>query len=358
MEWYQLKVSHIERLTKDSVRVDLFPVAYGSEDFSYKAGQYITFETNIDGEDVRRSYSLCSAPSENLLSVGIKEVEGGKFSTFANQKLKVGDILNAALPQGTFVNNEESQKGKQFVYFAAGSGITPILSMIKTTLTESPDSFVTLFFGNKSIRSIMFLEALEALKNTYIERFQVFHILSKQPQDSDMFNGRIDCDKLAQWDEFCFSIKDTDAFFLCGPEEMILSLKDELLTRGIDNSKIHFELFTTDSGDKARKARKVIEQNTADQKELEIILEGKRMTYAFNKDDDNILDRALMSGADLPFACKGGVCCTCKAKLEEGEVNMYVNYGLEQDEIDRGFILTCQSYPVTKKVLVNFDKVS
>lgn len=358
MDWYQLKVAQVEKLTKDSVRVDFYPLDYGAADFNYKAGQYIIFQTEVDGQEIRRSYSLCSDPEDSVLSVGIKKVEGGLFSTFANEKLKAGDILKGSLPEGNFINTEEAQSDKNFTFFAAGSGITPILSMIKSTLRQSKDSHVTLFFGNKSIRSIMFLEELEGLKNQYLNRLQVFHILSKQPQDSEMFNGRIDCDKLGPWNEFCFSIDETDSFFLCGPEQMIISLKDELIKRNVAADKIHFELFNTDSGDIAREARKVIEQNTADQKELEIILEGKKMNFTFNKDDDNILDRAMMSGADLPFACKGGVCCTCKAKLEEGEVNMYVNYGLEPDEIERGFILTCQSYPITKKVVVNFDEVS
>ena len=356
MEWYTLTVSHIERLTKDSVRVDLVPAKEYLNTFQYKAGQYLTLETSINGESVRRSYSLCSAPSDDLLSVGIKEVSGGKFSTFANRALKVGDSLQSMLPNGTFLNKDESESNTDFVFFAAGSGITPILSMIKSTLNRSENSTATLFYGNKKVRSVMFLEALEALKNQFIGRFKMFHILSRQVQDSDLFNGRIDKAKLDMWSH-CFDINNTNAYFMCGPEKMVLDLKDGLSKKGVSKDSIHFELFTSDAGNEARKVRKVVEVDQEIKKQVDIIVDGKTLHFEFGSADDNILDKAMETGADLPFACKGGVCCTCKAKLEEGEVKMYVNYGLEQDEIDRGFILTCQSYPVTDKLVVNYDEV-
>lgn len=357
MEFHKLKVSHVERLTDDSVRLDFFPVQYGSIDFSFQAGQYLTLETEIEGEKVRRSYSICSSPSSNDLSVGIKEVVGGKFSTFANRKLKKDDILDSMVPMGNFVNPDECGKNKQFVYFAAGSGITPILSMIKTSLECSEDSNISLFYGNKNVRSIMFHEELEALKNKYLGRFRLFHILSRQQQDSELFNGRIDGDKIETWNGLCLDIAQVDGFYLCGPESMIMSVKDSLINKGVPTDKVHFELFTTNAGEEARKIRKEVEKEHVPSKSIKLILDGKNMDLNFEKGDDNVLDKALQQGADLPFACKGGVCCTCKARLTEGTVKMYVNYGLEQDEIDRGFILTCQAYPTSDSITVDFDQV-
>lgn len=357
MEFYQLKVSHIEHLTADSVRVDFHPSQDGSEDYNYKSGQYLVFEHEIYGETIRRSYSLCSSPEENTISIGIKVVPGGIFSTYAKNDLQVDDVVMASLPQGNFVNKMETEADTHFVFFAAGSGITPILSMIKSTLSLSPDSQVTLFYGNKNVRSIMFLEELEALKNLFVERLQVFHLLSRQPQESETFNGRIDRNKLGLWIPTCFDTAKVDQYFLCGPEEMIMDVRDGLFALGIKRDQVHFELFTTSEGKKARNERQEKQNETVPNKTMEIVLDGKTMLMDFRKDDDNILDKALLQGADLPFACKGGVCCTCKAKLVSGEAKMYVNYGLEHDEIERGYILTCQSYPSSDHVVVSFDAV-
>ncbi len=357
MAFHQLKVSHIERLTEDSVRLDFFPVQYGSADFNFKAGQYLTLETEINGSSVRRSYSLCSSPESNELSVGIKEVPGGVFSTFANRTLAVNDVLNSMVPMGSFVNPDECSADKQFVYFAAGSGITPILSMIKTTLECSEASNITLFYGNKNVRSIMFHEELEALKNVYIDRFRIYHILSRQQQDSELFNGRIDGSKIEAWDGLCMDSAQTDGFYLCGPEAMIMSAKEALEQKGVPSNKIHFELFTSSAGEDARKARQETESSDENAKMVELILDGKKMEFTFGKGDDNILDKALQMGADLPFACKGGVCCTCKAKIAKGTAEMYVNYGLEADEIEKGFTLTCQAYPTSDSITIDFDQV-
>ena len=355
MNWYNFQISHIERLTENSVRLDLV-----SEDSSqvlkFQAGQYISFSHIHDGEEIRRSYSICTSTSEDRLSVGIKEVPGGRFSTYANRELKVGDRVKISEAAGSFTNPSEGEGNKDYVFFAAGSGITPILSLIKTILETPNDCTVSLFYGNQNVRSIMFLEELESLKNQYTSRMSTYHVLSRQAQDSDLFNGRIDGAKIAQWDRL-FDIKNTSHYFLCGPEKMIMEVKDELQSKGVDSSKIHFELFGTGAADEARKARKELGKEDESAKSMTIILDGKEMNLSFSKDDDNVLDKALKEGADLPFACKGGVCATCKGKLEEGEVGMYVNYGLEKDEIERGFILTCQAYPKSKHITVNFDEV-
>ena len=284
-------------------------------------------------------------------------MEGGRFSTYANRILQIGDAVKIAEPTGGFINPSESEDDKDYVFFAAGSGITPILSIVKTILESSKKSTISLFYGNKNVRSIMFLEELESIKNQFTTRFSIYHILSGQVQDSELFNGRIDAEKIDMWN-MLFDVKNTSHYFLCGPEKMILGIKEELLSKGVKANTIHFELFTSGAADEARKIRKEAsnDENTSS-KTMKIILDGKEMDMFFSKNDDNVLDKALEQGADLPFACKGGVCATCKAKLEEGEIEMYVNYGLEQDEIERGFILTCQSYPKTDHITVNFDEV-
>ncbi len=354
MKWYTYKIDHIERLTKDSVRLDLLPKD-GGPFFNFKSGQYLTFLHQHQGSEIRRSYSICSSQSDDRLSVGIKEVEGGIFSTFANRNLAIGDLVTISEPTGNFLNPSIKEENLDYVFFAAGSGITPILSHIKSILDSSQRSTVTLFYGNKNVRSIMFLEELESIKNQYTSRLSMYHVLSRQVQDSDLFNGRIDAAKISDWN-MLFDIHNTHQFFLCGPESMILSVQDELKNQGVDSSKIHFELFTSGLANEARKQRKAsVSQDDAYQ--IKLILDGKEMNFDFTSDDDNVLDKALQEGADLPYACKGGVCCTCKAKLEEGDVDMYVNYGLEPDEIEKGFILTCQAYPKTKHITVNFDEV-
>jgi len=355
MDWYTFKIAHIERLTADSVRLDLTSTIV-DVDFSFKAGQYITFSHLHEGKEIRRSYSICSAPSDGRLSVGIKEVPDGIFSTFANRVLAKGDEVKVAKPQGSFINPSAGADDKDYVFFAAGSGIPPMLSLIKSILESTTKSTATLFYGNKNARSIMFLEELESIKNNYTNRFSLFHVLSRQAQDSDLFNGRIDAEKIGMWDKI-FDVNSIHHYFLCGPESMIMGVKDELVNKGVSSNAVHFELFTSGAADEAREVRRASAKSDENAKKVTIILDGKEMKFDFTSEDDNVLDKALESGADLPFACKGGVCCTCKAKLEEGETEMYVNYGLEEDEIDRGFILTCQAYPKTDSVVINFDEV-
>lgn len=359
MDWKKLKVKDIIRLTDDAVQIELSAENGSVKEFSeFKAGQYINVRTFIDGHEVRRSYSICTAPGADNISIGVKEVQGGLFSTFANRMLSIGDTLECTLPQGNFINQLENQEDKTFVFFAAGSGITPVLSLIKTCLVNSKTNSVVLFYGNKNIRSIMFLEELEALKNKFIDRLQIFHVLSRQQQDTELLNGRIDQKKVGEWDDILFEIDEADSFFLCGPEEMISDVSKKLQSEGVDANNIHFELFTSQKADQARKQRKLEETTQKDAAhQVRINVHGKKIEFGFDQDDDNLLDAALSNGADLPFACKGGVCCTCKARLKEGEVKMYVNYGLEQEEIEQGFILTCQSYPITEEVVVDFDDV-
>lgn len=349
-----VSVKEVRQETADCVSIALDVPANKASDFVFKQGQYITLKTTINGEEIRRSYSICSSPLDNEIRVAVKKVPGGIFSTWANEWLKAGTQLEAMPPMGKFFTELDTNAKKQYVAFASGSGITPILSIIKTTLVTEPYSQFTLVYGNRNRHSIIFKEALESLKNKFMGRFRIVYILSREKTDAPIHFGRIDQEKFQQLCNTIILPSIVDEYFLCGPEEMIFGVKKALEESGVDNKKIHFELFTT--GAKIKKASSHI---SSDKKEVKshITVKQDGVTFEFDLgfEGESILDAALKHGADLPFACKGGVCCTCKAKLIEGEVDMDVNYGLEQEEIEHGFILTCQSHPRTENVLIDFD---
>lgn len=359
MEFYKLQVQSIERQTADSVQIDFKLPSDPDTNWGFEPGQYLVLEHMIDGEAVRRSYSICSyATQTSTISVGIKEVPGGKFSTFANRDLEIGQNLKVAAPQGNFKLQQRSNKN-HYLFFAAGSGITPILSMMEHVLRTRPESQVSLFYGNQTVRSIMFLEAIEDLKNGYMTRLNAHHVLSRQVQDTELFSGRIDAAKVEDWSKYLYKPAEVHSCYLCGPEQMIVGVRNALINLDIDKQSIVFELFTSDKAKQARSERKEAlkgsDHNT--QSNVTIHLHGKEIVFPFSKEEDNLLDAALEQGADLPFACKGGVCCTCKARVTEGDVKMYVNYGLEPDEIDAGFVLTCQAFPTSDEVTIDFDAI-
>ncbi len=351
----KLTVKDIRKETADCVSIAFHVPASLSNHFVFKQGQYITLRTIIQGADVRRSYSICSSPLENELRVAVKKVAGGLFSTFANEELQIGDTLDVMPPIGKFHTDLNPENKLAYVAFAAGSGITPVLSIIKTTLATEPHSFFTLLYGNKNRHSIIFKEELESLKNRYLDRFKMIHLLSREKTDTLVNHGRIDVEKLNMLSKQLLDIPSTDAFFLCGPEEMVLSIKEDLLAKGVSPKKVHIELFTTQLNTEKKLSKQIVNSSTTSTSEINIKLDGISFEFRLGFDGQSVLDAALQNGADLPFACKGGVCCTCKAKLLEGEVEMDVNYGLEPDEIEQGYILTCQSHPRTSKVLIDFD---
>jgi ring-1,2-phenylacetyl-CoA epoxidase subunit PaaE len=351
--FYPLTVKDIRRETVDCVSVAFTVPESLADTFAFKQGQYITLRTQLEGEEVRRSYSICVSPLDNELRVAIKEVPGGRFSTFANQQLQVGDVLEVMPPEGRFFTPLHSEQTKYYAAFAAGSGITPVFSIMKTILETEPNSRFTLFYGNQRTETIIFREAIEALKNIYLQRLSVYYLLSKEHTGSDLFSGRIDRDRCRTFTEKLIPVGDVDEFFLCGPEEMTLGVRDELREQGVARENIHLELFGTNTGKRKKKERTAVSGEYA--AEVSIQLDGNAFTFVMNDQNESVLDAALRNGADLPFACKGGVCCTCRAKVEEGKVEMDVNYALEPDEVAAGFILTCQSHPTTDKVVVNFD---
>jgi len=287
--------------------------------------------------------------------VAIKKVDGGLFSSFANETLKAGDELEVMEPVGKFYTELNSANKKNYLAFAAGSGITPVISIIKTTLRTEPDSTFTLVYGNRSRSSIIFFEELEGLKNKFIDRFNLINILSRERTDSSINFGRIDIGKLTDLEKL-IDYKMMDEIFICGPEEMIFCVKNFLEQKNIAEKNIHFELFTTSGQKKSKTKNQKLKIENGPVSKITVKLDGRSFDFDLSLNSDTtILDAALKQGADLPFACKGGMCCTCKAKLIEGEVEMDVHWGLEHDEIEQGYILTCQSHPKTGKVVVDFD---
>ncbi|BFG70682.1 phenylacetate-CoA oxygenase/reductase subunit PaaK [Sediminibacterium sp. KACHI17] len=351
----QLTVREVRRETHDCVSIAFEVPEQLKETFRFLQGQYITLKTKIGGEEVRRSYSICSSPLDHELRVAVKKVPNGVFSTYANELLKAGDSLEVMPPMGKFFTPLLSIQKKNYVGFAAGSGITPLLSIIKTTLQTEKESTFTLVYGNRNRHSIIFRETLEALKNKYMNRFRLIHILSRETTDTPLNSGRIDADKCLTLCDKTIDLQRTDEFFLCGPEEMIFSVKNVLEEKGVAAQKIHFELFTT-AGQQNKKIQQLeTETDKGPKSKITVKLDGISFDFELSQKGEAILDAALKQGADLPYACKGGVCCTCRAKLVEGQVDMEVNYGLEPDEIEQGFILTCQSHPKSEHVVVDFD---
>jgi len=360
IHFHPLKVKEVKKETDDCVSVTFEIPEDLQTDFTFKQGQSLSMRKTINEEEVRRTYSLCSSPLDKEWKVAIKRVEGGLFSSFANQELKKGDTLEVMQPVGRFYVELNPLNKNNYLAFAAGSGITPLLSIIKTTLRTEPESSFTLVYGNKTRGSIIFFEELEGLKNKYLQRFSLVNILSRERTDAAINFGRINTEKLIELSKLV-DYASFDDVFICGPEEMIFTVKDFLEQKGMDKKKIHFELFTTpgqrESGVGSRESGvRSQESEAGPMSKITVKLDGRSFDFDLSLGSNTtILDAALKEGADLPFACKGGVCCTCKARLLEGNVTMDVHWGLEEEEIEEGYILACQSHPTTEKVVVDFD---
>lgn len=355
--FHPLKVKEVRKETADCVSVALEVPENLRSAFGFHQGQYLTLKATINNEEVRRSYSICSAPMENELRIAIKKIEGGVFSTWANTMLKAGDTLEVMPPQGKFYTPLDPAHHKHYLAFAAGSGITPIISIIKQTLATELHSQFTLVYSNRSRSAIIFFEALEGLKNKYMDRFHLIWLLSREKTDTPLHFGRINREKLQQL-AAVIPFHAIDAFFICGPEEMITNVRDFLKDSAIDSRKIHYELFAS-PGQHKKTAAVSKPKDAADEgpkSHVVIKLDGRTFAFDLAFDSESILDAAARQGADVPYSCKGGVCCTCRAKLVEGEVDMVVNYALDPEEVAEGFILTCQSHPRTEKVVIDFDE--
>jgi ring-1,2-phenylacetyl-CoA epoxidase subunit PaaE len=355
-KFYPVTVADVRRETRDAIILTLDVPDEHREAFRFSPGQYLTLRTNIDGDEVRRSYSICAAPSEDRLRVGIKKIAGGVFSNWVSEQLAPGQVIEAMPPMGNFFVPLDQTRKRHFVGFAAGSGITPLLSIIKTTLVAEPQSSFTLFYGNRASSSIMFREELEDLKNEHLERFSLIHILSREQQDIDLFNGRLSKAKCDQLLDHWIDASSIDTAFICGPQDMMLGVAQSLEEHGLDKRQIKFELFATSTPSRRQRRLEAAAEEAKNLCEATIVIDGRARTLSFEKGTASVLDAATNEGLELPYACKGGVCSTCRAMLVEGEVDMDANFALEDYEIARGYILTCQSYPVSDKILVDFDK--
>lgn len=355
VHFHPLKIKDIKKETDECVSISFDIPEVLLPEFQFKEGQNITIKKTINGQEIRRSYSICAAPHEKELRVAVKKVEGGLFSQFANQDLKRGDEVEVLPPTGKFNAKITQNKAGCYLAIAAGSGITPIISIIKHTFLSQPGSNFTLVYNNKTRSSIIFFEELEALKNKFMERFNLINILSREKTDAEINYGRINTEKLVAL-QHLISYTTFDSIYLCGPEEMIFSASGYFEKLGILKSKIHFELFTTPGQSTVKKVVTTKSEKEQGEKSLvSIKLDGRTIDFRLAYNGQSILDAALQSDAGLPYACKGGVCASCRAKLVEGKVEMDVNYALEEEEVERGFILTCQSHPRTRKVVVDFD---
>lgn len=356
IHFHPLRVKKVEQETEDCVAIEFDVPAELKEAFRFTQGQNLTIRKVLNGEELRRNYSICTSPFDNKLKVAVKKVEGGLFSTWAAEELKAGDVLDVLPPTGKFYTELYPSQRKSYVAFAAGSGITPILSIIKTTLLIEPQSSFTLVYGNRSKASIIFKEELEALKDKFIDRFRIYHILSREKTDALINQGRIDTEKLDLLFDKVIDLKRSDEFFLCGPEEMIFCVKNYLTEKGVATEKIHFELFTVPGQKQTTTNQKPQTTNDSGPKaKINIKVDGILFDFDLPYENESILDAALKHGADLPYACKGGVCTTCKAKLLQGKVTMDVNWGLEPDEVEKGYVLTCQSHPQSETIFLDFD---
>ena len=352
-----LPILDIRNETDDCVSVSFHVPDEWKEEFKFKAGQNITLRTTIRGEEIRRSYSICSSPFEKELRVAIKKVEEGLFSSHAHTHFKSAQILDVLTPTGNFVLPIDAANKKHYVAFAAGSGITPVISLLKTILKEEPFSRFTLIYGNRNRGSVIFREELLALKNEFPEQFQLMMVFSREKMDAPVFEGRIDASKCEMIFKQILPLSEDQEYLLCGPAPMIFSVRSWLLEQKIKEKKIHFELFSDpgELGKAKEKTNSVIAESSEIKSLVTIRLDGVSSDYQIPVQGPTILEAAIQAGADLPYACRAGVCASCRAKLVEGKVSMDQNYSLADEEIEQGFILTCQSHPASEKLMVDFD---
>lgn len=355
-QYHSLTVSQISAETPDSVRIGLdVPAALRSE-FDFLPGQHLPFEATVGGKKLRRTYSISSVPGEWPLEIGIRVQPGGAFSTFAAEELKVGDQLQVMPPFGRFHADIDAQKAGSYLAFAAGSGITPIISIIRATLEGEPSSRFVLFYGNRSQQSTMFIDDLFALKNRFPDRLQLNFLFSREEQEFPILGGRLDATKVRELHEhFCVGFKPTEAF-ICGPDTMIATVTEVLSSLGFDDSAIHAERFGAARKPRVTQPLAEVTDATGKQAEIFVIMDGHRKSFKMPVEGAAIVDAAADKGIELPYSCKGGVCATCRTHVREGEVRMDTNYGLEPWEIEKGFVLACQSHPLTDSVVLDYDK--
>jgi len=352
-----LQVKEVRRETRDAVVVTLHPRLEDRDAFAFIQGQYLTFRHAFDGEELRRSYSICSGLDDGVLRVGVKRVEGGVFSTWINESLKIGDVLEAMPPMGAFHSQLDAGVGRRYLGFAGGSGITPLLSIIKTVLRREPKSRFTLVYANRQVSSIMFREELEDLKNLNLGRLSILHVLETEAQEIELFTGRLTPEKCRDLFQHWIDAKSVDAAFICGPEPMMLTVAAALRENGVADERIKFELFASGQPGRApRRSAAPSAARNAEMCEVSLTLDGATRAFPMPRTGQSLLDAALAHSVDAPYACKAGVCSTCRAKVLEGETEMLTNHALEDYEVRLGYVLTCQCYPLSAKLVVSYDQ--
>lgn len=357
MEFHRLPVAHVRKETRDAIVVEFAVPERLREHFTFTQGQYLTLRSTIDSKEERRSYSICASPRSGALRVAIKRVEDGVFSSWAHGALRAGDELDVATPQGRFFIPLDPANERHYLFVAAGSGITPVISLIDTTLTVEPKSTVTLIYGNRSASSTMFREELQHLKDRHLERFALIFVTSREKQEIDAFNGRIDRERMEALCSGWVDVKSVDYAFICGPESMMEAASSVLAQRGLAEDRIVVERFTTD-GRVARERRERAKHAPEKIAHASVVLDGTVRTFEIRKDSESVLEAGLRAGIDLPYSCKGGVCSTCRAQLRSGEVDMDVHFALEDYEVRSGVVLMCQSHPVSDEVTLDVDAIA
>ena len=356
-KFHSLTVAKVERETRDAIALTFDVPAALAPQFRFEAGQHVTVRATIDGQDVRRSYSICSAVHHGTLRIAVKKGPGGVFSTWAGQSLVAGDTLDVMPPMGHFGVAPDATRARHYVGFVAGSGITPLLSIIATTLAAEPGSEFTLFYGNRASGTVMFRDELAELKDAYLTRFNLVHVLSREAQDIPLLHGRIDREKAGALLDRWIDLARVDTVYVCGPDGMMQAAADALRERRYPESSIRIERFAASIPKHEHKPSEAPAPGKSEC-EVTVILDGATRTFSLEKGKESILEAGLKAGVELPYSCKGGVCSTCRAKLVAGEADMDVNFALEDYEVARGFVLTCQSYPVTDQVTVDYDQVA
>ncbi|WP_304140877.1 ferredoxin--NADP reductase [Mesoflavibacter zeaxanthinifaciens] len=350
-QFHTLNIKDITRQTNQCVSITFDVPDHLKQDYQFKAGQYITLKTDLDGKEVRRDYSLCASPSSGNLTVAVKEVESGTFSKYANQVLKVGDTLEVAKPQGRFTFTPDASKTRTIAAFAAGSGITPVLSIVKTVLEEEPNSKFVLVYGNKTLKDTIFLNDLLDIQNKYSDRLTI-QFLYSQSQEKDALFGRIEKSTVNFIVKNKYKDVNIDAFYLCGPEGMINTVKDVLAENNIEDSKVFFELFTTTSSVSVEDLEEVTDGTTS----ITVIVDDEEKTFTMSQ-QQSVLEAALEQDLDAPYSCQGGICSSCLARVKEGKATMRQNNILTDNEVAEGLVLTCQAHPVSSKIIVDYDDI-
>jgi ring-1,2-phenylacetyl-CoA epoxidase subunit PaaE len=353
-KFHALPVAKVERETRDAIAITFDVPPALREAFRFEPGQHLTLRTRIGDDDVRRSYSIC-APAGGPLRIAVKRSPGGVFSTWANDALREGTAVDVMPPMGHFNVAADAQASRHYLGVAAGSGITPLVSIVTSALVAEPASRFTLIYGNRASATVMFRDELASLKDRYLDRFNLVHVLSREPQDIELLHGRIDRAKADALFERWVPVADVDYAFVCGPEGMMDAVRASLLAHGMPAERIKIERFAA-SIPKHTHVPRPLPQAARTECEVHVVIDGSQRMFLLEKGVENIIDAGLRNGIELPFSCKGGVCSTCRCKLVDGEVDMDVNFALEDYEVARGFILACQSYPVTDRVTVDFDQ--